>query len=254
MKKLLLSLLAVAAFCTPASAQNKVKNLSASNATLNMEQILSAEQTVQLNRYLFAGYNTLCLPMSFSAEQLASSDIRLERFVGIQQEGNVLNLYFLECTAEGIEAGEPYLIYSPNAQMLRVKNSEAKQLGNTLKTIRLTDNQGNAIAFGSSWGSVNSDGRYGIPAKQATTPLQSILERTTSDKTFLPTRCGFVWEQQAASASELCIKHITSLSEATGINRVTESNTTTDLYDLNGRKVSRAQKGIVIENGRKVLK
>jgi len=256
MKKLLLSLVAAAAMCVPANAQKIVKTLSASSATLNMEQLMSTEQPVILNRYFFAGYNTLCLPMSLSAEQMekAGKDIRLERFVGMQQEGSVLNLYFLDCTDEGIMAGEPYLIYSPNFQVLRVRNTEVLNMSDHLKTIRLTDNQGNAVAFGSSWSSVNKDGRYGIPAQQETTPLQSILVRTTSDKTFLPTRCGFSWEQQSGSATELCIKHINSLDEATGINLVTTSNASADIYDLSGRKVSKTQKGIVIENGKKVLK
>lgn len=256
MKHLLLSLMAVATLCTSAVAQNKVKNLYASSASLDLAQLQNTEQTVQLNRYLFAGYNSLCVPMTVSAEQMAQSgqDIKLERLVGIQQEGNTLNLYFLECTREGIEAGQPYLVYSPKAQYLRLKNTEATAVSEYLKTVRVSDGEGNIVSFGSNWESVQQVGRYGIPAKQDVYPLESVLVRTEADKTFLPTRCGFEWESQSATATELCIKHIKSLSEATGIKAIDTQSTDNAIYDLSGRKVSTAKKGIVIENGKKVLK
>ncbi|MBR1789517.1 MAG: hypothetical protein IJ762_10080 [Bacteroidaceae bacterium] len=252
MKHFLLSLVAVATLCVPATAQNRVKNLYASSNTLDLAQLQDMKQPVQLNRLFLAGYNTLCLPMSVAPEQLM--DIKLERLVGIQQEGNTLNLYFLDCTGEGIEAGYPYLIYSPKTQYLRLKNTDVKAVGDCLQTVCMSDNEGNTITFGSSWEAIAEFGRYGIPAKQDVFPLESVLVRTESDKTFLPTRCGFEWKEQASGATDLCIKHIKSLSEATGINAVVGAQTVrTDVYDLSGRKVNAAKKGIVIENGKKVL-
>ena len=47
------------------------------------------------------------------------------------------------------------------------------------------------VSLHSSWTVQRQEGRYGIPAKQETTPLESILIRTDSEKAFLPTRCGF---------------------------------------------------------------
>ena len=252
MKHFVLSLVAVATLCVPVTAQNRVKNLYASSETLDFEQLKNTEQTVQLNRYLFAGYNTLCLPMSASADQLQG--VTLERFVGMKQEGSTLSLYFLDCTEDGIEAGTPYLVYSLTAQYLRLKNTEALVIDNGLKSVRLSDENGNTVSFGSSWELVRKDGRYGIPAKQEVYPLESILIRTEIDKAFLPTRCGFNWEKQSASATELSIKHIKSLSEATGIKAIDTQSTANAIYDLSGRKVSTAKKGIVIENGKKVLK
>lgn len=252
MKHFVLSLVAVATLCVPATAQNRVKNLYASSETLDFEQLKNTEQTVQLNRYLFAGYNTLCLPMSASADQLQG--VTLERFVGMKQEGSTLSLYFLDCTEDGIEAGTPYLVYSPTAQYLRLKNTEVQVIDNSLKNVRLSDESGNTVSFGSSWELIRKDGRYGIPAKQDAYPLESILIRTEVDKAFLPTRCGFNWEKQSTSATELSIKHIKSLSEATGIKAIDAQSTDNAIYDLNGRRLSTAKKGIVIENGKKVLK
>ena len=240
----------VTAMSTSAFAQGQVKNVYASTQKLNVEQLQNTEKATQLNRYLFAGYNTLCVPMSLTAEQLG--DVKVERFAGIRQEGNVLNLYFVECTSEGIQAGVPYLVYSPKAQYLRMKNSEALRVNSELKAVRMNDGKGNTVTFSSNWETVKKDGLYGIPAQQNVTPLESVLIRTQADKAFLPTRCGFSWDEQASSASELCIVHATQ-AELTAIKNVSVQSTSGNAYDLSGRKVTTA-KGLRIQDGKKVLK
>ena len=115
MKHLVLTLIAATALCVPASAQNRVKNLSTNGEKLDVKELQVEGQKVTVTRYLFAGYNTLCLPMSMTADQMAvaAKDLKVERLAAIKQEGTVLNLYFVDCTREGIEAGKPYLVYSP---------------------------------------------------------------------------------------------------------------------------------------------
>ncbi len=256
MKRFLLSLMAIATLCAPASAQNSVKNLYASNETLNTEKLCNTEQPVQLYRYLFSGYNTLCLPMSVSNEQLqkVANGARLEEMVAIGQEGSTLNLYFIDCTNEGVKAGVPYLIFSPKSQYLRFKNTEATDINDRLTTVRMSDSNGNTVSFGSSWEAVRESGRYGIPAKQDKAILESILVRTDMDKAFLPTRCGFNWETQAANATDINICHIKSLNDVTGIKGIESVKAENSLYDLNGRKVSTEKRGIMIQNGKKIIK
>ena len=251
MKHFTLALIATA-LCTTALAQSKVKNVYAYNDKLNIEQFQNTEQTVQLSRYFFAGYNTLCLPMTVSAEQLG--DVKVERFAGIQQEGNVLNLYFVECTSDGIQAGLPYLVYSPKSQYLRVKNSDAMTIDDQLRTVCMSDNNGNTVTFGSAWETIEKEGRYGIPAQQDVTPLEAVLVKTHADKKFLPTRCGFTWNQQNAAAKELRIVHLAQ-GEVTAIKGLNMQNSAdANLYDLNGRKVSQSGKGIYVQEGKKVVK
>lgn len=265
MKKTLLALMAMATIGVSAQTQTQVKNLYASTSSLNVEKLMSSEQTVQLNRYLFAGYNTLCLPMSMTVDQLsAANGVMIERFAGIRQEGNVLNLYFIDCTEDGVEAGVPYLIYSPKTQYLRVKNTEAQNLSKDIKIVRMTDADGNRVSFGSSWESMRKDGLYGIPAQQNTAILESVLIRTVADKEFLPTRCGFSWELQSGNATELKIVHIKSLAEmeTTGIQTLKNSSRLVDIYDLKGNVVMRQirandaknvlQRGVYVIDGEKV--
>ena len=241
---------------TTAFAQNKVKNIYASSPTLDIELMQNSDQTVRLNRYFYAGYNTLCLPFSLTADQvaLAAKDLKVERLAGIQQEGTTLNLYFTDCTAEGIQAGVPYLIYSPTSQYMRVNNTDVVNFDKELKTVRMTDDNGNVVTFGSSWESLEKVGRYGIPAKQDVTPLESVLVRTIGDKTFLPTRCGFTWVQQSASANELKIQHAASRGDVTAILGIKQNTTTDgDYYNLQGSKTSKNAKGIRIQNGKKSI-
>ena len=259
MKHLVLTLAAAAMICSQsATAQNRVKNLYTETQKLNVEQVMNSEQTVQLSRYFMAGYNTLCLPMTMDAAQLAEAakDLRIERMVAIRQEGNTLCLYFTDCTQEGIEAGVPYLVFSPTAQYMRVRNTEVNMVNDDLQVIRMNDSQGNQVAFSSSWNLRTKEGLYGIPAKQNVAVLESVLISTTSDQSFLPTRCGFSWEQQSATATNLEIKHI-SASEATAITTVGNDKkvASQEAYDLNGRRLAAgAKKGLYIQGGKKIVK
>ena len=256
MKQLVLLMIVAMGLSTTALAQKRVKNIYASSPKLDIELMQKSEQAVQLNRYFFAGYNTLCLPFSLTTEQIAvaAKDLKVERLAGIHQEGATLNLYFVDCTAEGIQAGVPYLIYSPTSQYLRVKNTDVLNFDLELKSVRMSDDNGNIVTFGSSWESLEKVGHYGIPAKQDVTPLESVLIRTEGDKTFLPTRCGFTWIQQSASANELKIQHAASKGEVTAILGIQQNNTTGgDYYNLQGIKASKNAKGIRIQNGKKTI-
>ena len=254
MKKLIVTLMAIA-ICVPSMAQNRVKYLSTTTEKLNVSELTVANQTVQISRFLFAGYNTICLPMTLSAEQLqaAAKDVRVERLAAIRQEGSTLNLYFVDCTSEGIEAGVPYLIFSPKMQSLRARSADALDVNSELQTIRLSDGLGNRISFSSSYESMKGEAkRYGIPAKQDVEVLESVLMATDSEKTFLPTRCGITWDQQAATATELKVKHAASVEEVTAINAVNGAKGVSAVYDLAGRRVNdTTKKGIYVVDGKK---
>ena len=240
MRHITLLLMAAATICTSAFAQPRPKYVYTSSTTLNVEALQNQAQPVVLNRTLFAGYNTICLPMSLNAEQLkaAAKDVQVERLEMVRQEGNTLCMYFLDCTNEGIEAGVPYLIFSPTFQSLRANTEQSSGINADLKSITKSDNNGNTVTFGSSWETIQVAGRYGIPAQQDTYILESILIRTEGDKAFLPTRCGFTWDQQASDATELEIKHVTSLEDIeTSIEKLQQAGATVDVYNAQGTLV-----------------
>ena len=232
--------MAAATICTNAFAQPKAKNIYTSSTKLNLEVLQDQAQPIVLNRTLFAGYNTICLPMNLSAEQLqaAAKDVQIERLECIRQEGSTLNLYFMDCTGEGIEAGVPYLIFSPTFQTLHANTTNASGINTELKSVRKTDGAGNSVTFGSSWETLMVEGRYGIPAQQDAYLLESVLIRTEGDKAFLPTRCGFTWDEQASTAEALEIKHVTSLEDIeTSIEKLQATGATVDIYNAQGALV-----------------
>lgn len=267
MKYFTLAFVALATICSTAFAQPKLlKTIYASNSKLNVEQLQQSERPVQLNRLLFSGYNTICLPMTLTADQLqqAGKDVQVERLAAIRQEGNVVNLYFLDCTAEGIEAGVPYLIYSPTLQYMRARTTDVMLVADQLQPVTISDKQGNCVTFTSSWEEVAGDGRYGIPAKQDTEVLQSVLTRTLPNQRFLPTRCGFIWNKQATSATELRIKHVTNLNDIqTDIQQLKAEDAIVDVFDTAGALVrskvrmsaalNGLSRGIYVIGGEKVL-
>ena len=240
MKHFTLLLMAAATICTNAFAQNRAKNVYTSTTQLNLEVLQNEAQPVVINRTLFAGYNTICLPMSLNAEQLkaAAKDVQVERLEVIRQEGYTLNMYFLDCTNEGIEAGVPYLIFSPIFQTLHANTQNSMGISTELRSVSKTDGSGNAVTFGSSWETLKVEGRYGIPAQQDANILESILIRTDGDKAFLPTRCGFTWDMQSSTATTLEIKHVTSLEDiSTSIEKLQATNATVDVYNAQGTLV-----------------
>lgn len=252
MKHFTLLLMAAATLCTNAFGQTRSKNIYTSSTTLNLEVLQNQAQPVTLNRTLFAGYNTICLPMNLSGEQLkaAANDVQIERLAAIRQEGSTLSMYFLDCTNEGITAGVPYLIFSPTMQTLHANTLEASGVSTELRNVTLSDNAGNTVTFGSAWETLKVDGRYGIPAQQDAYLLESVLVRTEGDKAFLPTRCGFTWDEQANTATALEIKHVTSLDDmATSIEKLEASGTVVDIYNTQGTLVGQTS----IEAARQTL-
>ncbi len=266
MKKYLLSTVMFFAFALALSAQTKVKYVSSSSSKMDLSTLADNNVNTVITRHFMAGYNSLCLPFTLSGEELQTMapGLRVERLAAIGQEGATLCLYFVDCTNDGIVAGMPYLVYSPTSQTVRAKSINASDVSENPITVRMNDKDGNAVVFGSSWQSITQVGRYGIPAKQDVTPLESVLVRTSGDKTFLPTRCGFVWEQQSSTAKHIEIRHAGEIGDVTAIQALGLGNADVDVYDVKGMVVKKQAssvnpleglpRGIYVVGGVKVVK
>ena len=137
---------------------------------------------------------------------------------------------------------------------MRVKNTDVLNFDSEVKAVCMADDKGNVVTFGSSWESIEKAGRYGIPAKQDVTPLESVLLKTDADKIFLPTRCGFSWDNQAPTANELKIRHAASMGDVTAILGVNQDDSSDGYYyNLQGQKVSKDAKGIRVQEGKKTV-
>lgn len=264
MKRFTLTLMAAAAMLLPSIAQAQLRTVYTAGQKLDFELLADKSTPKQLYRTLYAGYNSLCLPVSLTPNQLSETgcELQIERLAKIKQEGDVLKLYFIDCTKEGIQAGMPYIVFSPSFQPLRVRVDE---YSTELKSITMTDDTGeNQVTFGSTWEAFRQEGLYGIPAQQDTYELDAILVRTDELKSFLPTRCCFDWTKSALNATQMEIVHITSMDaiDATSIETLKAKNSTVDIYDVQGKLVAsrmpiraamRALKaGVYVVNGQKI--
>lgn len=274
MKHFTFTLLLAAALAGPLTASaategNKKLYISTSNARLNVPQTAGQTLDITLFRSLYAGYNTLCLPFDMTADEVKETfgDVKLERLSACRQNGAALELYFTDCTDEGIEAGQPYLIYSPVNKSAWVKLTDVRTATNEPAAVTVSDAHGNRVTFRGVFEKTSPVGRYGIPAAQALEgEVKSILVRTDGTKHFLPTRCGIEWDAQTNGATELVIKHMAAsadLGSTTGIDAVQAQDGAVDVYALNGvlvksqvsvSELSRTlPKGIYVINGEKYL-
>lgn len=225
------------------------KIVSTSVNTLKTEQITL---DTQVSRYFIAGYNTICLPFSVSAEDLQQAvgeGVMLEKLVGV--EGN--ELLFMDVTESGIEAGKPYLIYCPTTKYAYFTNKDAQVLSQpSVVTVA-------GVSMTSYFTKAMPTGVWGIPAKQDTDILQSVLVEINNDKQFLPTRCGI----SCKNILNPTIKHIASMNGGeTIIANLYAKNAVVDVYSTNGTLVSKGirmndtqslPKGIYVVNGVKFM-
>ena len=267
-----LFLAAALAAALPASGATENDKTVYINTSSNRAELSAATlktSNIQMFRSLYAGYNTLCLPYDLTADEVTATfgDVQLERLAGCKQNGAVLELYFTDCTSEGVQAGMPYLIYSPVRKSAWIKTGAAPASLKDAQPVTVSDTEGNRVTFRGVFKTEEPVGLYGIPAAQALEgEVKSILVRTDGSKHFLPTRCGLDWDMRSNSATELVIKHVASteaLGNTTGISTLQAQDAVVDVYSLNGTlvkagiRISEATrtlpKGIYVINGEKFL-
>ena len=113
MKKLF-CIIALAGIALTAWSQKPLR-LSTYNGT-SVERYDGQQCDVTADRYLFTGWNTISLPFAMTEQELDEAlgqGVKLERLVGVTQQGNEIVLNFQDCKAEGINANQPYILYYP---------------------------------------------------------------------------------------------------------------------------------------------
>lgn len=246
----LAALVLAAGFSTMANAQSTATLSTTSK--IDFSKVTENTKTIYMSRQLFAGYNTICLPFSLTAEELTrmvGEGVMLERLVQAE-EGT---LTFLDVTANGLQAGMPYLLYSPKKQsvLFSTKNLD-------LATEPQTINVGMAMMSG-KFEPTKEWNLLGIPAQQDKEILDAVLVRTEGDKLFYPTRCGISYSGNDVPT----IQHVKSFDEATAINNLKANNQKVDVYTTNGQLLKRnmgindavrgLKSGVYVVNGMKFV-
>lgn len=236
-----------------ASAQRTstpVKYISTSGTEINTE--LAREATTRLTRVLYQGYNTLCMPYSLTAEEVAATfgqDVTLEKPVGAFVEGNDFVLCFAECTSEGIEAGMPYLLHAAESHYVSATNSTGMVV-DTPAFVTFGDGQGNVATFRGSFERLEPVGTWAIPAVQGEIPANLIC--CDGARILNPTRCFFTWDQQNG-ASNMVIRHYAAGEAVTGITAANITTADGATFNTAGQRVQQGH-GVMIQGGKKVIK
>lgn len=240
-----------------ASAQTKV-TLNTYSGTA-VDKYAGMQCDVTMNRYLFTGWNTVALPFDMSEQDLDAvlgQGWQLERLVGVNQQGSVVELCFQECKAEGVKAGVPYILYYAG------ETGTKKFLVNTRLTpdyspLTFTTEAGVQVTMSGAALKAQGKGKYGILALHN---AEARFTRVDSeDNVFYATRCYITTSTQQPLT--MVARHL-GANEVTGITDIVAGSDVVDVYNIQGMKVASGVRAadvnnlvpnVYIVNGRKVI-
>ena len=176
-------------------------------------------------------FAAICLPFATTTTALGEG-VKVWEFTGF--DGNIN----LETTTE-LAAATPYVIYAANGingltfQNVNIESAEAGYVVD-----------GDAIFQGSyvKMPAGTMIGKYGV------TP-DGMIKKAGSGASMKAFRAYFEGITQGAKL----VFDGEIIGEATGIDTIENAELTGELYDLQGRRVNNAQKGIYIQNGKKFV-
>lgn len=257
MKKIYL-IMAFAISALAVSAQ-QVLTLSTTNGS-NIDRYDGQVCKVNMNRYVFNGWNTISLPFALTESELNEafgSDCKLERLVGAEEVGGIVSLFFQDCKAGGIEANVPYLLYYTGENgSKRISKETLVSKGES--TLGFAVKGGSEyVEMGGAQKILKGTGLYGILAVDNAEAKFVAVDDTKGG--FHATRC-FV-KLDSGNATTLATYHLAA-GETTSISAIVNGSAQVDVYNISGMKVatgisatqvSSLQPGIYVVNGQKVV-
>lgn len=213
-----------------------------------------ADQTVILNRYVYSGWNTFCVPFALTQEQLeeAYGNGAVAKYLSdVTIDGAAATLHFTPEEGGGIEANKAYLLYL-TADVTEAKTFSGVTLqpaGKCTTTVNTKDGdytfQGilapTALKTDNTQYFLNSAGTYFVLPLDNTSQLKA-------------TRAYIIVPKAAGSAQGRQYSFDFN-GTTTAIDNVTISGMEDGAwYTISGIRVNRpAAKGVYIHNGRKVI-
>lgn len=253
MKKFLL-MAAFALGCMSASAQQTL-TLSTYKGT-DLSKYEGQTLNVSVNRYLFTGWNTISLPFSMTEAQVNEafgSDCKLERLVGVENDGSNIKLNFQNCKSEGIKANVPYILNYTGESGSRRFVTESTSIIDADASLTFTaEGTGETVTMACAKQQQAAQGLYGILARNNAEAAFVNVDATTNG--FYATRCYV--QLSNGNSTLLTTNHIAE--DITAITAITTpTNERVEVYNLSGVKVADnlkgLQKGIYVVKGKKVM-
>ena len=257
MKKLLLTT-AFALGCICMNAQETL-TLSTYNGT-DLSKYTGKTLNVTANRYVFNGWNTISLPFSLTEAQVNETfgdDCKLERLVGVENDGQNIKLNFQACKSEGIKANIPYILYYTGTTGIKKIKAENALITDAPATITFTaEGTGETVTMSCAKHHIQASGLYGIWAKDNADAAFANVDGASNG--FYATRCYI--QLSNGNSTTLTTNHITG--DITSISSIVKNGEKVDVYNISGVKVAnkinayevnRLQKGIYVVKGKKVL-
>lgn len=256
MKKLF-CMIALAAIVLTAGAQKPLK-LSSYNGTA-IERYDGQQRDLSMDRYLFTGWNTISLPFAMTEQEIDEAlgqGVKIERLVGVVQQGTEIELNFQDCKAEGIKANIPYIVYYPGESGTKKFNVNAT-VTNKESKLTMTTTGGVEVTMMGADRKTDGKGLYGI---LAINNLDANFTAIDNDKAFFyATRCYI--SIPGEQLFTLRTRHLAA-GEVTSITSIAADNEIVDVYNVLGMRVAHNIKAgdinnlepnIYVVKGRKVL-
>ena len=219
----------------------KVNVLTLSETTVN-EITPGTYDRVKINYTVRQGWNTIALPFMVNDLSVFGENVKAWTFSGYDG-----NLKFSRVTTGSLNTATPYILYveTPTTESKLVFNDITIYSANAAEADCNTK-QGDATFQGTYSNMVagEMEGKYGV------TP-DGEIRVGSANATMKAFRAYFILPEGSEGA-KLVIEGVND--EATAIDAAEVFGYQDgDVYDLSGRKVNHAQKGIYIQNGKKVV-
>ena len=211
--------------------------------------IVVGVQNVTLN-YVFSkasgrNYNTIALPFDLEDLSIFGEGVTAYTLKSYDADNN--NITFSD--VETLEAGKPYLLHADtpttetsftfyNVDVTEVAEGETAVTG---ATFHANYNYKAAGDITGTWYGINSTSGN-VQKAGPTTHLLGFRAYITFDTEVDPARLNVTFVSEGSEGEATTIKGTELMNSQNG-----------DIYDLQGRKVNNAQKGIYIQNGKKVV-
>lgn len=202
---------------------------------------------VTYGRKLVEGYNTLVLPFDVTKDELGDNVEAIYAYGGSTKEGEgenaVVHLDFTQAV-ENLAANTPYIVkMSADQDGLAFNEKEFKTVAEPIKTDANFDFVGTYVELPAGNDVITSRDYISV---------KSGLKQATAGKQLKAFRAYLKNKSEEAVGAKVSImiggEVVDGIQAAQILNNVDGT-----IYNLNGQKVSNAQKGIFIQNGKKVV-